>query len=69
MLFETQNLKPIYLKILRLYKTKFLGLFGDMSFLNILSKNKLEIGTEFNSFKQDDKCYIHHVCATGIAPG
>jgi hypothetical protein len=69
LLFETKNLEPVYLQILELYKTKFLGNFGDMAFLNLLSKNKKEIDINFNSYKYDKDCYIHHVCATKILMG
>jgi hypothetical protein len=69
LLFETKNLEPVYLQILELYKTKFLGNFGDMAFLNLLSKNKLEVSVGFNCYKYTTNCYIHHVCATGICPG
>jgi hypothetical protein len=64
LLFETKNLKPIYLQILELYKTKFLGFFGDMTFLNLLSKNKKEIDINFNTYRYTKDSYIHHACAT-----
>jgi hypothetical protein len=69
MLFNTDKINKIYIKLLDLYKNQYLGFAGDMFFTNYLSSNILVLDNKYNSYKYHKDNIIHHCCGTWNLPG